>query len=193
MTMTNDNVPPPENKAPDGLLAAQAAANNTALPKDAPAAVPTPSYPGVDPNYVEPVPYVTLALEFGEACKLCGVNEPKVEDVLRLAKAGAALVQRLGAVQAALLPFAVHATAMANMKMILMANGRPREPSGGMWLNGVQGGQITATEVPFFNAMDAIGRGFIEEHVMAIFKQVQASQAGEDERDKHVENFGKVH
>lgn len=103
------------------------------------------------------------------------------------------LLERAERLQAALLPFAERAMIMANTRMCLKAASRDKEPAGGIWTSDTNNVRLQYTEKLFYDAADAIGRKFVENHLVKVFEQAQVSSEAATERDKHVEAGGKIH
>src|ERR1035437_4414122 len=175
----HDNGDTPKQAAPDGLLAEQALTKDAA-PAEPAAATPAPSFPTVDPNYTEPP---TLESLRARAAAFTAAEPGTLDDVQVLFSA---MLDRIAVIEDALLPFATHALMLANMHMVLTAEGRSTEPSGGTWLNGLNNAQMQSNERIFYLAADAIGRAYAEKRIMDIFAKIQEVNVAEAERQKHV-------
>lgn len=146
----------------------------------------------VDPNYVEPLDVEAYAKTADGLKRRLG-DTADHELPHEFSALNDFLVERVRALERALLPFATKAVGMANAEMCLAADGRPDDPGGGTWAsNPPKGITLHPNAGLFYNACDVYGRARVQGHLEAIFKRVQESMAAQIEKDEHVENGGKV-
>ena len=162
----------------------------------------------VDPSYAEPKPlkeflemHDKLCLDESDARR--GVDGNRIAASRREVMLEAALLQRKALVEfllsrvrvleAALQPFAVSSMMMSNARMCLIADSRPEEPAGGIWLSNVQGIQLQPNEGYFYNACDAMGRQRTHDYMCSALESMQQAQEAQVEKAKHVDDGGSVH
>lgn len=192
MTQNDGNGDGPA-KPPDGLLAEAVLANDeivSPMLPVSPALIDTPSPAVVDPNYIEPTP---LEAYINVRNKISCLEDGGQRCVERGSLINF-LIERIEVLEGALMPFATQAVVLSNAHMCLVAAGRPNEPAGGTWYsNPPQGIQMQATEGLFFNAIDALGRGHVEDHMASMFQRMQERVALQTQKDVAVESGESVH
>lgn len=186
---------PETGKPPDGVLAQQALAGlKEPATRDARLDAPSQAAVPVDPNYTEP--YTLVA--FREMADLISASESPAQALLDQNLQRKSLVKflltRIKVLEDALLPFALSAMVMSNSRMCLIADHRPDEPAGGVWVSKVPDGiQLQPNEGYFFNACDAIGRQRTNDYMSSVLERVQQAAALQTEKDAHVAADGKLH
>lgn len=170
----NDNSTPPG--PPAGLLADAALKESPATQVVAATSLPASETPPIiDPTYTEP-PAPAALRECAKVMSLEGAPAAFVNT----------LITRIELLEKAALPFASHAMLLSNAHMCLIADGRPKEPSGGTWTNGTARAQLQTNESIFYDACDAYGRQRVEAEMMAAFDRVQVAQKAYMEKQAHV-------
>ena len=125
----------------------------------------------LDPNYIEP-PSLD---EFMQTVD--DLTGDTVHVFLKL------LINRIAQLEAAIAPIANVTLMFANMKLCLAAKGRHREPCGGIWVNGFDGGNIIPNEEIFFNLIDAFGRKRAEMYLFHKFQETQDAKLALQEKE----------
>lgn len=166
----------PKKKPLPGVLASE-------ILRHAAAEHDVPTFPKVDGAYKDPPTLAAWRARLDNIGAQATFSSQVADEYNLLCEALLARVQKL---EAALMPFATQGMMMANMQLCLIGAGRPDEPAGGTWLNGLQTAQMRPEPIIFYMAADVVGRTATEERVMRIFDAIRKQSALIEERDAHV-------
>lgn len=95
-----------------------------------------------------------------------------------------ALVARIEALEAALLPFCCNGMSFAQARMNLDAEGKPEFPAGGTWCTVTSGTAFAKNETIFYNAIDVYGRARMQEYTLKLLQEAKAAQDALNEKNQ---------
>lgn len=95
-----------------------------------------------------------------------------------------ALVERIEALEAALLPFCCNGMSFSQARMNLDAAGKPDFPAGGTFCSVDGGTAFAKNETIFYNAIDVYGRARIGEYTLKLLQEAKAAQDAINEKNQ---------